>query len=256
MNSLETLFLAKDVRFFKELESTNSKLKQLLSEQTLAEGVLVYASYQTGGRGQRNSSWFSPPGENILMSLLLKPNFLEADMQFELNKIISLSIISLLEDLGLKEDIHIKWPNDVYVAGKKLSGILIECGLSGSKISEAVVGIGLNVNSESFPEDLSNACSLVTLLKNGEKLSVEELMFKLVKNIEQYYLLLRAKKNKGLHQQYLSYLLGYREVREFELYEEQIERGHIQGVDPQGRLIVKFGQRTMLFNNKEIKFIL
>ena len=177
-------------------------------------------------------------------------------MQFELNKIISLSIISLLEDLGLKEDIHIKWPNDVYVAGKKLSGILIECGLSGSKISEAVVGIGLNVNSESFPEDLSNACSLVTLLKNGEKLSVEELMFKLVKNIEQYYLLLRAKKNKGLHQQYLSYLLGYREVREFELYEEQIERGHIQGVDPQGRLIVKFGQRTMLFNNKEIKFIL
>ena len=65
MDSLETLFLAKDVRFFKELESTNSKLKQLLSEQRLAEGVLVYTSHQTGGRGQRNSSWFSPPGENI-----------------------------------------------------------------------------------------------------------------------------------------------------------------------------------------------
>ena len=256
MDSLETLFLAKDVRFFKELESTNSKLKQLLTEQNLAEGLLVYASYQSGGRGQRNSSWFSPPGENLLMSLLLKPSFLEADMQFELNKIVSLSIISLLEDVGIQEDIHIKWPNDVYVANKKLSGILIECGLSGSRISEAIVGIGLNVNSRSFPADLAHVCSLAEVTKSKADLPVEELMFKLVKNIEQYYLLLRAKKNKGLHQQYLSYLLGYRKEREFELYDGQKDKGTIEGVDPQGMLIVKFGKRRMLFNNKEIKFIL
>lgn len=252
MERIETLFLAKDVRFYDELESTNDKLKSLLSAETCAEGLVVKADFQTAGRGQRDSQWHSPKSENLLMSLLLYPKFLSADKQFDLNKIVALSIYTLLDDLGI-DQVKIKWPNDVYVDKKKISGILIENGLKGTKVSDSIIGIGLNVNTSNFPDSIKyKTCSLATEL--GRSFDVNEVLFRLVKNIEQYYLLLRAGKSKGIHQQFESHMLGFQEDRTFLLPDGSEMIGRITGLDSSGRLILHADGSEHFFRNKEIQF--
>lgn len=252
MERIETLFLAKDLRFFDQLESTNKTLKSLLQEEACVEGLVVKAEYQTAGRGQRNSEWHSPKGDNLLMSILLYPKFLDAESQFDLNKIVALSIYTLIEDLGV-ENVKVKWPNDVYIADKKVSGILIENGLRGTKVSDSIIGIGLNVNTTDFPVELkSKTCSLATIL--GKTFDVNEILFRLVKNIEQYYLLLRAGKSAGIHKQFESVMLGYQEERIFLLPDGSALKGMIRGLDNLGRLIIETEAGDRFFRNKEIQF--
>ena len=252
MERIETLFLAKDVRFYDELESTNNKLKSLLSSEICAEGLVVKADFQTAGRGQRDSQWHSPKSENLLMSLLLYPKFLSAEKQFDLNKIVALSIYRLLDDLGI-DGVKIKWPNDVYVNKKKISGILIENGLKGTKVADSIIGVGLNVNTIHFPEILEKrTCSLASEL--GNNFNVNEVLFRLVKNIEQYYLLLRAGKSKGIHQQFESHMLGFQEDRIYILPDGSQIMGKITGLDHSGRLILLSEGSEHYFRNKEIQF--
>ena len=252
MERIETLFLGKDLRFYKELESTNKMLKTLLREEKCSEGLVVKADFQTAGRGQRNSEWISPEGDNLLMSLLLFPKFLRPEQQFDLNKIVSLSILSLLENFGI-EDVKVKWPNDVYVDNKKISGILIENGLSGNTISESIVGVGLNVNTVVFPEKIkSKTCSIASILR--KRFDVNEILFQLIKNIEQYYLLLKAGKFNGIHKQFVDSMYGMNLQRAYTLADGSALEGIIIGLDESGRLLVQVGDQIRHFRNKELQF--
>lgn len=252
MERIETLFLAKDVRFYDELDSTNDKLKELLRTETCMEGLVIKTNFQSAGRGQRNATWHSPKGENLLMSLLLYPKFLNPEQQFDLNKITALSIYTLLEDLGIT-NLKIKWPNDIYVSNQKISGILIENGLSSNKVSDSIIGVGLNVNTIRFPESVkANVCSIASVL--GKTFDVNQLLFGLVKNIEQYYLLLRAGKSEGIHKQFESLMLGYEENRIYVLPNGQQIEACIKGLDRSGRLVLETGGELKYFRNKEIQF--
>ena len=103
------------------------------------------ADFQTKGKGQRGKEWQSEPGENLLCSMIVQPTSIRASEQFYLTMAVSLAIYETLIDLGI-EEVQIKWPNDIYVKGKKICGILIESNLSGDRFDNVILGMGLNVN--------------------------------------------------------------------------------------------------------------
>ena len=139
---------------------------------------------QTAGRGQRGNSWKSEPGKNLTFSIVLKftdnsDMMIKAIDQFVLSQITALSVVELLSRHDIQA--QIKWPNDIYVDGKKISGILIENSLRGEWISHSIIGIGLNVNQRNFDVSLPNPTS-IALLKDGSapqtdlRLLLEEFM--------------------------------------------------------------------------------
>ena len=131
-----------------ETNSTNNYLQSLCSKQKVEELTVVVADFQTSGRGQRGNSWESDSGKNLLFSIVIFPEFLEARRQFLISQIISLAIKEELDTYTT--DISIKWPNDIYWHDKKIAGILIENVLSGSTFSRAIIGMGLNINQKNL----------------------------------------------------------------------------------------------------------
>jgi BirA family biotin operon repressor/biotin-[acetyl-CoA-carboxylase] ligase len=148
---------------FDELDSTNNYLKQLAREQSLAERTVVIAEFQSGGRGQQGNSWFSTKGDNLLFSLLVRPKNLLASEMFIISCITSLAIEKTLSPFA--GNIRIKWPNDIYWNDKKIAGILIENNLQEGFVQRSVIGVGLNVNEQSFPDYLPNPVSLCQITK-------------------------------------------------------------------------------------------
>ncbi|HVJ45119.1 MAG TPA: biotin--[acetyl-CoA-carboxylase] ligase [Luteolibacter sp.] len=134
--------------------STNDELRKL-AEAGTPEGLVVLAEKQTEGRGRRGAAWFSPPGESLAFSVLLRPVEPKA-LWPRLALATGLAVAGALEEhLPL---VGIKWPNDVWVHGKKIAGILVEAGRD-----FVVVGIGLNVNSLSFPPEVSDTATSLAL---------------------------------------------------------------------------------------------
>lgn len=123
--------------------STNDEVREL-ARMGAPDGVIVVAEQQTAGRGRRGAAWFSPPGESLAFSILVKPQEPKA-LWPRLALAGGLAVAEAVESCGLQAGI--KWPNDVWLGGKKTAGILVEAGAD-----FAVVGIGLNVNSTEFPE--------------------------------------------------------------------------------------------------------
>lgn len=140
-----------------ETDSTNRWLREhLTGGQTPCE--VVWADYQTAGRGQGTNTWESERGKNLTFSILLHPVDLPANRQFLLSMQVSLAICEALgEHIG---DLSIKWPNDIYWRNAKIAGILIENRLQGQVIRDSIVGVGLNVNQRQFMSDAPNPISL------------------------------------------------------------------------------------------------
>lgn len=129
-----------------KVSSTNDGLREL-AVNGMAEGLVLVAEEQTAGRGRRGAAWFSPKGENLAFSVLLRPTEPKA-LWHRLSLVAGLAVAEALEkSVPLAE---IKWPNDVRVSGKKIAGILVEAGSD-----FVIVGIGINVNSIGFPEELA-----------------------------------------------------------------------------------------------------
>src|SRR5215470_8992785 len=139
--------------------STNLFLKELLNKHPLKEWTIIVAETQTAGRGQMGNYWESEPSKNITCSILIYPHFLSIKQQFLLSEIVAIGLKETLAKY-VKQDITIKWPNDLYFEKRKLAGILIENELINQKFSCSIVGIGLNVNQQIFKSDAPNPVSL------------------------------------------------------------------------------------------------
>ena len=120
--------------------------------------MVVWAEYQTAGRGCGTNQWESERGKNLTFSILIHPKDLPATQQFHISMAISLAICEALEQyIG---DVSIKWPNDIYWRNGKIGGILIENTLKGSIIMESIIGVGLNVNQRIFKSNAPNPVSM------------------------------------------------------------------------------------------------
>lgn len=136
------------------VESTNDEARRLALGGA-AEGLIVLAESQTAGRGRRGAAWFSPHGDSLAFSILLRPSDPIA-LWPRLALAAGLAVAEALETFGLQPGI--KWPNDIWLGKRKVAGILVEAGPD-----FAVVGIGLNVNTTSFPTDVSEIATSLRL---------------------------------------------------------------------------------------------
>lgn len=168
---------------YEETDSTNTRAKYL-AEEGAEEGTLVVAERQSGGKGRRGRSWVSPSGAGIWMSFVLRPDIPPSQA----------SMVTLVAALGVSEGIfqaarvrtQIKWPNDIVLNGKKICGILTEMSTELETIQYVVVGIGINVNMEEFPRELSQtATSLYLETKKNYKRA--PLISAVMEAFEHYY---------------------------------------------------------------------
>jgi BirA family biotin operon repressor/biotin-[acetyl-CoA-carboxylase] ligase len=133
--------------------STNDDARQAAARGA-PHGAVFLAEAQTRGRGRSGHSWHSPAGENLYLSVLLRPNIPPMSLP-PLTLAIGVCVARVVDEaLGAEVTARIKWPNDVYVGEDKLAGILVEASLRGSSIDAVVAGIGINVHTLVFPDDL------------------------------------------------------------------------------------------------------
>ncbi|MEO8885652.1 MAG: biotin--[acetyl-CoA-carboxylase] ligase [Mucilaginibacter sp.] len=251
-NIFSALFVGQNLLTLKEVNSTNDFLKNLLSNsKPLPEGTVIMAETQFAGRGQQQNKWHSEPGKNLTFSLLLNPSFLPIGEQFDLTRAISLGVIDALEPL-LGENLTIKWPNDIYFGDKKLGGMLIENLIQGSQIKNSIIGIGLNINQETFPDDANNAISIKQILQKDYDL--HGLLADICSHIESWYLNLRAGKKETVRFAYLDRLYAINKQRLFKSGGEVFE-GMIKNVRNNGLLVIDTDNGKREFSLKEIEFI-
>lgn len=157
---------------YPRIDSTNGQARRMLEQGEINKTTWIQAEDQYQGKGQGKNSWESEPGQNVTGSLVIFPSGVLPENQFDLSIMASLAVCDMLE-LFL-EKVQIKWPNDIYVGSKKIGGLLVEHSILGQEISNSIIGIGLNVNQESFHKDLPNPVSLKQIV--GLEVDVEELV--------------------------------------------------------------------------------
>ena len=234
-----------------QLNSTNSYALQLLKDTNPSGGTVVMALNQTEGRGQQANSWESKDGKNLTISLILRPDFILAQDQFQISMLISLGVSDYLKTY-IKE-VSIKWPNDIYVGSKKIAGILIEQSIMGDHVSHSVCGIGLNINQDKFISDAPNPISLNII--TNEIYDLEKELTKLLASIENRYLQAKNGKSQQLEKDYLNTLYWMNEEHTF-LDEDGEFTGKIIGISEFGQLLIKDEDKDIrTFNFKEVSFI-
>ncbi len=235
------------------INSTSIYLKQLSKEVDVSNWTIVTAEYQTLGRGQMRTKWESEYGKNLIFSVLIKFDDLKVRNQFNLNCAISIGIFNALKEYKLPQ-LKIKWPNDIMSVNKKLGGILIENSLLNDKIYQSVVGIGLNINQDIYPDYLPKAVSMTQILKND--FDRDEILIQIVNSIKMQIEILNRNEFRTLHQNYENILFKKGKVQMFENKNHLKFIGKIIGVSKQGKLLVNLENESVTeYDFKEIKFI-
>ncbi|GAA5221404.1 hypothetical protein GCM10025777_20340 [Membranihabitans marinus] len=187
------------------------------------------------------------------MSIILYPDFINANESFKLHFLTSLSCVEVLRQYIDDDRIQIKWPNDILVDRKKIVGMLIKNTFSGHSIKNAIVGIGLNVNQTDFDQYLFSATSIASII--GRPLEVDTIRLEILENIKKFFELLKS--NHSLKELYLHSLYGYDELFNFfDLIDQTYKVGKITDVLRDGRLIVDVAGSEVKYEFKQIKFLI
>lgn len=227
-------WVGKSIEYFEVTDSTNQRIYDF-AEKGREEGLLAVAEEQTGGKGRRGRSWVSPPGSGIWMSLLLRPK-VEPQKASMVTIVAALAMTKAMEKITGME-IRIKWPNDVVLNGKKVCGILTEMSAELEEIHYIIVGIGINANTESFPEDIQDRATSI-YLESGKKVERAAFIAEFCVQFEQYYERFLEMGNLAfLKEEYESYLINIgREVKIIKKKEERVRKA--LGINELGELIV------------------
>jgi BirA family biotin operon repressor/biotin-[acetyl-CoA-carboxylase] ligase len=222
-----------NIQHINQCDSTNAYLQRLVAETDAPEGTVVSTSFQTNGRGQLSNVWEAEEGKNILCSILLRPTSLPIKSQFLISQAISVAIVDVLN--SYLDGFFIKWPNDIYYKEDKIAGILIENTLSSAGISTCIIGLGLNVNQQTFRSDAPNPISLFNII--GRETSVSQLLQSILERFNKVYEL--AYTNVALlRENYFNNLLFNGKMR---MYSDEGGEfiGKIVDVENDGHLIIE-----------------
>lgn len=171
-----------NVARYEEIDSTNTQARRL-SLEGAEQGLVVTAEKQSAGKGRRGRTWESPAGENLYFSILLRPE-LKPEKAPMLTLIMAYSVAKVFVDIGLP--VQIKWPNDLVLSKKKVCGILTEMHLKESQVEDVVIGVGINVNTTKFPEELQDKATSI-YLKTGKQMERDELLQKVLAEFQEQY---------------------------------------------------------------------
>lgn len=225
----------KEILFFRTIDSTNLEVKRR-AEKGEEGPLLIVADEQTAGRGRRGRAWSSPPGTDIFMSMLLRPK-VHPENAAMITLVTALAVAGGIQAAtGLR--VQIKWPNDVVIGGKKTCGILTEMSTDLDEISYVVPGIGINVNSRVFPEEIA-ATATSLCLECGRTVHRVPVIAEFVRCFERYYgAFTETEDLSSLREVYESMLVN-RDREVLVLDPKGSWRGTAEGITDKGELRVR-----------------
>ncbi|MCW3784963.1 biotin--[acetyl-CoA-carboxylase] ligase [Plebeiibacterium sediminum] len=236
---------------YDNLPSTNEKMKSLISGG-LPEFAVIIANHQSAGKGQKGNTWESESGKNLTFSLLFRPDFILAQDQFIISKIVCLGILDVLSMYS--GDFSIKWPNDIYFRDLKIGGILIENALYTNLIGSSVVGIGLNINQEIFYSDAPNPVSLKNI--TNKEFNLENMLDDILNAIYALYSEAKLIGYDNINTRYLDRLFRKDGIHPFRDGQGNFE-ARIDGISEYGQLILsKENGQKMTYSFKEVEFLI
>lgn len=232
---LQTSWMGQEGVHLETVDSTNTYAKRL-AEEGAASGTLVTTEEQTGGKGRRGRSWTTARGDNIMMTLILRPK-IRPEHASRLTLLMAMAVAQgIRKATGLPAGI--KWPNDVVVHGRKVCGILTELSMEMEDINYVVIGAGINVNQADFPEEIrSTAGALCQEL--GRRIPRAALAAAVLKELEGLYeRFLPTEDLSGLYQDYNALCVNRgHEIRVLDPGKEYT--GTTEGINERGELVVR-----------------
>ena len=238
-----------EILYFDSIDSTNTKAQEL-AEKGYPSGTLVVADKQIAGKGRRGRNWESPSGCGIFMTLMLKPD-INPNNASMLTLVSALAVAKALADITGK-DAKIKWPNDIVIDGRKVCGILTEMSAQFDYINNIVIGIGINVNNSSFPEEISATASSLRLLSGGKKYRRAEIIEKIMEYFEKYYsIFLETEDLSAIVNEYDAMLVNMKRQVKVLDPKEPFE-GTAMGITKTGELIVDTWESRKLVSSGEV----
>ncbi|WP_435624998.1 biotin--[acetyl-CoA-carboxylase] ligase [Flagellimonas sp.] len=230
-------------------DSTNLYLKNLLSSTSLKDYTVVVTANQLKGRGQMGTVWESEAGKNLTFSVLKCFETLDADRQFEINMAVSLVLHTVLTDLNIP-NVKVKWPNDIMSGSKKICGILIENTLNGSFVKTSVIGVGLNVNQDSFG-NLTKASSLY--LVSGRTFDLDYVLHRIIEKMKSFLGSMENHSFPSAQKQYEALLFRKDIVSTFKKEDGELFPGIIRGVSSTGQLLIEQDDAALVaYSLKEV----
>lgn len=186
VSRLETKWIGREIQVLDEVDSTNVRAKEAAACGA-SDGFVVLADCQTAGRGRRGRQWSSPAGENVYVTVLLRPG-IETEKAPMITLLVACAVVRAVRNLELKGDRMplIKWPNDLVIEGKKICGILTEMGMKSGKVDYVVVGTGINCNQTTFPKEIEQKASSLKL-EYGHDVNREAITASFLKEFEELY---------------------------------------------------------------------
>lgn len=186
---LKTTILGQQIHYKETVDSTQ-KIAHRLGLENVPEGTVVIADEQVGGRGRLDRVWHSPKNTGVWMSIILRPN-IPVPKTPQLTLLTAVAVVQAIEDCtGLEA--HIKWPNDILLNGKKVTGILTELQAEADRVHSVIIGIGMNVNQTKmdFPEELQSIATSLSIEKEEflNRAEVIRAVFNRLENLYKLYL--------------------------------------------------------------------
>ncbi|MFD2445832.1 biotin--[acetyl-CoA-carboxylase] ligase [Bacillus sp. CGMCC 1.16607] len=182
---LKTSFLGQSIHYEESVDSTQKVAHRLANENT-PEGTIIVAEEQTSGRGRMDRKWHSPKYTGIWMSVILRPKVVLAKAP-QLTLIAAVAVVQAIEEMTDLSP-QIKWPNDILINGKKMTGILTELQAESDRIHSIIIGMGINVNQlkADFPEELHDIATSIAI-EQGSTISRSALIRSVLIHLEKLY---------------------------------------------------------------------
>lgn len=235
-DNLDTRFIGKEIYIFKEVMSTNTVAK-FLADNNAQNGTVIISEKQSGAKGRHGKGWESPLG-GIWLSIIVTPEVDHSKIPM-ITIATGLAVKKALERVGIK-NAEIKWPNDVMINDKKVSGILTEAITKFNTIESVIIGVGIdaNFNIESLPEELQEG---TTTLSNelGHKVNENEVIRIFLEEIEKIAEIFHEGKYEEILKEWRkdSYSIG--KIVEVRQPFRQSYDAYILGISREGALVVE-----------------
>jgi BirA family transcriptional regulator, biotin operon repressor / biotin---[acetyl-CoA-carboxylase] ligase len=233
------------------IDSTNNYAMNLVKAGQIRNLTCIWTLDQNRGKGQRGNIWLSEAGKNLTCSVIFFPSSLKASENFYLSMTTCLASRKFLQ-LSCN-NVQVKWPNDLYVAGKKSGGILIENTLEKQDVRASILGVGINLNQTEFPSEILNATSV--LLNSGKKSDIEKSLLTFYSLLVENLQILDQKRYTEIKESYMESLYGLGVMLHYKDTYGEFD-GIIQGIEDTGELLIKDSKgKIRKYSFKEVEMI-
>ncbi len=246
--NLKGSFVGKNIYYEEKVDSTNTLAREL-SIKGVKNGSVVISDYQEKGRGRNGKIWTSPCGCNIYMSIILKPKF-SPEVAQGMTILAAVSVADAIAEVASLKP-QIKWPNDILIGSKKVSGILTEMSTQNMIIEHIIVGIGINVNAEEndMEDGIKNiATSLLIESKKTDGftglLNRNKLITSILNKFDKYYEMFLSTGLSSVLQHYQKYFNMIGKEIEINIKDKRV-KGQVVGIDSKGALLLKTGENEL-----------